>query len=486
MIVDVSPPGTTVELDWRPVAGATRAELTQWSLTIAPRVVVQSLGTLDHEPSGDERIVRIPPGERIRTLAFADFRYTKRVNDENRVFRPRNTEELRDQGLRLVVRVPDGSGWSPPVYAMPALDRQGMVPKLLRGAKFVEGVLTLPDLAVSRLLISLATGSAPNNFEPREFTFDRITGEAAVLPRDLTVSAPDGSVLWAFPGDLPATLAPVTIDLRRAGERMVNAALGAGQAPRARVHIAAARRGEIEVTVNAPHGALSRVVPDTLRIELDGDPVLLPVSPPLSERPAQVAADLRVRYRGLRLHRDLSDAMPAPTSGGVIVGEKGVVRAFPPAAFAAALPARVALIGRAAEDCELVVELVDHAAGVPGAILATATASIAAARWFAYHWFELPAAPASSGAIAVRARTNRGRFFWAGEPMPRLRVAVADSDPGGHPLRIGGVAVADIRKLDHVERARELGGAFHGGQPIFESDLFLTVELSGLTMRHAR
>jgi hypothetical protein len=94
--------------------------------------------------------------------------------------------------------------------------------------------------------------------------------------------------------------------------------------------------------------------------------------------------------------------------------------------------------------------------------------------------------PARPTAVAVRA--TRGRFFWAANAAPLIRLAVWDPDPEPSPLLFGaGVVVATIDAAGVHQPARTFtAAAFAGGRPLVSSDLFLTVDVSDLALRYAR
>jgi hypothetical protein len=105
----------------------------------------------------------------------------------------------------------------------------------------------------------------------------------------------------------------------------------------------------------------------------------------------------------------------------------------------------------------------------------------------ATHWFELSQMDPPARPTAVAVRATRGRFFWAANAAPLVRVAVWDPGPEPTPLLFGSTVVATIDAAGVHQPARTLpAAAFAGGQPLVSSDLFLTVDVSDLTLRYAR
>jgi hypothetical protein len=105
------------------------------------------------------------------------------------------------------------------------------------------------------------------------------------------------------------------------------------------------------------------------------------------------------------------------------------------------------------------------------------------------HWAELTPHLVLAGAGGIRVRANRGRFFWAfgdtGQPL--VRVAIFDPDPGGRALLLGSAQLAAVTEAESHQPAFSYPPAvLRGPAPELRSDLFLTVDVSDLTVRYAR
>jgi hypothetical protein len=137
--------------------------------------------------------------------------------------------------------------------------------------------------------------------------------------------------------------------------------------------------------------------------------------------------------------------------------------------------AKIGVIGRAPVDCELVVQLLD--ANTNAVLLQPSAIALGASNKTALVWFDVPQQAPFGVPLAIAARTNHGRFLWAANPDPLLRIAVYDDDAGNLPVLIGG---SDARQ-------KTLSGVqFASTPPRIESDLFATVDVSDLTLEYGR
>jgi hypothetical protein len=103
------------------------------------------------------------------------------------------------------------------------------------------------------------------------------------------------------------------------------------------------------------------------------------------------------------------------------------------------------------------------------------------------HWASVPAGLNLDGPVGLRARANRGRFFWAAAgDHPAVLVAIRDADPGGRPLQIGSTSVPVAAAVVEHAKFSFPAAAFRGTFPLLSSPLFLTVEVSDLTLRYSR
>lgn len=485
--VDIGGDGHTIRIDWPGVAGATAAEITQATLQLYP-AVAETLRT-DHPFTADGGGFRvdIPAGERVRALGLGGLR-----DDAGTAI----TDAL-PPSRRLVVAFPPptGGGYDSPRFAVPAVGAQGALPATLTGARLSAGTLTLaPAVAARRLRLTLAEGDGPADFATRPLSIGSLQLVTHRAAHDARLTGPAQEVLWTVPEfdpDAPAA----TVDLKQALKAAFDAALKAGTPLLATFRLQAQAPARCVVIGPNVLGALLRVHDGIASTRLEGEPLPLAAfadGPLADETPQSVRGDLTIRYDGLRLLEEASDTLPPPGSAvqGRIVGAAGALRAWPPAALQGRVPARIGVWGRAPEAAELALELVELRGHNVGATLAgPVLLKPAPGDGLRLHWALLPTLPPLPADVGLRLRCNVGRFFWAaradGEPL--VRVAVADPDPGGRPVQLGGVQIAAL----HDTQSHQVGHAFpaavfRGRRPLLDSALFVTVDASDLTLRYAR
>jgi hypothetical protein len=481
---DVSPAGIPIAVEWQNVEGATEAQVDAATATIWPAVRTENLGTLTLGTDGDQRVITIPADKRIRSLTLSGFK-----TDDNA--EAVSSADLSARGRRLAVIVQSGGPVPAPQYSVPAIPRRNLMPELLGGASYDNRVLTLPDVAGSRIRLSLVEGDAPEDFQPRAMSLDSVTGVAAILPRDLQLVEPDNStVAWGFPGEMPAETSLQSSDIRMSVQKLAAAALKNKQPLNFTFKLTSSNTARVGLLFSGARGALLRTFPGVITTKLEGDDARLALDTLASEQPASAIADLTVKYDGLRIHSDLSDVMPAQPGNvsGPIVTDRTVIQPFPPGAFDAIAPARIGVIGRAPEECELSLQFVEMKGEVAGkAIAPPSVVKLEAASRFATHWFELSEIPPPARPSGISVRATRGRFFWAASAKPLVRVAVRDPDPGGRPLTLNETSVLSVQQKETHITAKVLPAAqFRSTAPVLTSDLFLTVDISDLVLRYGR
>lgn len=341
-----------------------------------------------------------------------------------------------------------------------------------------NGNFSLPVPTVTtRVLLGYVTGDV---FTETTATKPPVTRVDAVLSKPagaLALAGPDGSQLWART-PLPAT-GRESLDVTDALRTGLEASL---DAPAAVFKLTGPAGAFAAVRFSAPSGVLVREWPDTLTVELAGEPAPLPIEDVAAEVPKQVrAGHFAFHYAGIRLHDTLRDELPGPgeTVTGTIVGAEGAVRTLAPLELEGPPVVRVAVIGSAPEPCTLAIGPADASgatfAGRPG------TLELAASQRPAVHWVELAASPELATPATIAVRALEGRFLWADGPHgPRVRVAVADPDPGGRPIRLGTDTLA-------IDEQRDVAlTPFAGTAPSLSSDLFGRAELTGLSLEYRR
>lgn len=467
--VDIGAPGNVREIVWSPVAGATRVEVTQALLTISPSTAEEAFPDVPTLAAGNHRDVVVPEGRSVKNIGL---------------------DAVPAAGQRLTLSLPSArGGYDAPIFASQAVPNGSMAPDSPEGASLSNGLFSLPrPVTAAKFRLSMVTGDDVTEFSPVAFTLTKVNLGTSTPPRNVKVLGPDGAAIWESP-QMPIGTPPAEIDLKVPLEFAFKAALAD---PRASITITADAPSRAYVDYSAIHGNLLRVEEGILRTNLDGQPRLLPLSSGLdAQQPAEAIGDLTVTYEGFRILETVSDEVPAVIgfAEGPIVGTNPVLRLFPPEALVNISPARIGVLGRAPEDCELALEFVPVTGNTPGPPIGPpAVLSLKASASIDLHWVDAPGGLTLGTSLGLQARANKGRFFWAANAgTPVLRLAISDPNPGGRPLYIGSTVIQTTNEpRSHTPGFAFPGALFRNGFPQLSSDLFLTVEISDLTLRYAR
>jgi len=472
------------QISWASIAGANKAEVTQAALTISPAMVAETFDDVRVTDDNGMKVVALPPKKFLKALALVGL---KQQGQDAEI-----KAEGDLAGRRLTVAFPAAhGGWDAPRFSVPAVSRQNFVPATLLGASFSDRLYSLNEsVFAGSVRVALVTGNNASDFQSQAIALSKAHVTTETPARNLKVFAPDDTVLWRMP-ELPADAPDAEVDLRLALEQAFNKKLANCEQLVARFHIEGDEPSAVFLDLGRVSGALLRVHEGVLTTELAGDPVQLDLGTGLAPTaPSSVTGDLAIRYDGIRILETLSDALPSPSTAisGLIVDAAGALRAFPPEGSAGVQPARIGVVGRASEECELALEFVEaigdtagESLGLPALVMVTPASRIET------HWAEVSAPLTLANGCALRVRANRGRFLWAAVPQPLVRVAIHDPDPGGRPLFLGGTLLANVTMEKSHEPARALPAQpFVNQPPLLASDLFLTVDVSDLTLRYAR
>jgi hypothetical protein len=486
---NVAVPGFTQTVRWNGVAGATSAEVQEANVVLSPEVAEE---TTQDVPFTNEQgwVVTVPQRKRVKSITLRGLRKTPgpgiiatEITD---------TAELGDD-IKLAVSFPpvQGSRWESPRFTVPAVSAVKMVPKTLTGATFSNSVLSLKDsVPATRVRVSLVKGGAPQDFDVQPAEISKIHLSTETAAHNIKLIGPEGNTLWQLPEFDPSATS-VDVDIRAVLELALNAQIKNQQPLEAAFTVSADAPAKAFVGFGRIKGALLRIHEGILRTELTGDPIPLALGDALaSESPQSVTGDLTIQYSGIRILESVSDEPPEAGAAvsGVTAGEAGVLKIFSPLALEGITPARVGIIGRAAEDCELSLEFVSVDGGIAGVPLGPpGILKLKADKNIRTRWIDVPAGIVLSGATGLRVRGNRGRFFWVSRDQPLARVAVRDPDPAGRPLFVGAVRLkAIVESNSHEPAFRFPAAGFSTAAPALRSDLFLTVDISDLTLRYQR
>jgi hypothetical protein len=85
-------------------------------------------------------------------------------------------------------------------------------------------------------------------------------------------------------------------------------------------------------------------------------------------------------------------------------------------------------------------------------------------------------------------RATKGRFFWVSREQPLIRIAVFDLDPAGRTLSLGGTKVQEVNDdQTHLPGFSFPASVFkNSARLMWDSSLFLKVDVSDLTLRYPR
>ena len=480
---NVAAPGFAHTIRWQSVAGATGAEVQEASVLLSPAMVSETQQDVSFSNDGGW-IVTVPQGKRVKSLTLHGLK-------------PSGGEEITSSsglaGMRLAVSFSpaQGGGWDSPRFSVPSVSAQNMVPRTLTGASFSNRVLSFSDsVPARRVRVSLVSGSEPREFVAQAADISRIHLRTETAARNIKLVGPDGNTLWQLPEYDPE--APSTeVDIRAALELALNDKVQNNQPLEATFTVIADPPAQAGVRFKRITGAVVRVKEGVVRAELTGDPVDLDLGGALAnETPSSVTGDLTIAYAGIRILESASDEPPAANAvvSGVIAAANGVLKIFAPEALDGITPARVGIIGRAPEECELSLEFVSVNGGVAGTPVGPpAVLTLTPDNEIRTRWVDVPAGVTLSGPLGLRVRANRGRFFWVTGDQPLARLAIRDPDPGGRPLFLRTTRLKPIVETNsHEPGFRFPVAAFRNLAPALRSDLFLTVDISDLTLRYAR
>jgi hypothetical protein len=496
--VELAPPGHVIRVQWQAALGATVAEVNPAELLVRAAVVEEAMPDMPVEVQNNFAKIKIPAGKRVRRLLLNDLKLILAEDDKRTIRNSSDLPQVDGQPTRLVV------GWQPAQFSVPAVGARGGNPPVLTGARYQNNVLNLPDIEATTITLGITRGSLPEEFSPLAISVGGVSGTAAIVSRDIELVNPAGKKLFALPGEYPADAAAASVQLGQFVQESLNEALGKSELLDINFRLRGKAPGKAGINQASISGALVRTFTGIGTTNLAGEPALgdPTANPPVltggkplaAEVPAAARGDLTVRYEGLRILETVSDDFPSGAVSGAVVGETAVIRNFSPAAFNDIAIGRIGLVGRAPEECELSVAVVDWSNGVAGKTLgAPGVVTVPPASKIGIVWVELKNLPPPKGAIALSVRANRGRFLWASTDRPLLRVAIYDPDPGNRPLNWGGVEFLRIAKemLDAKNTVHLPGKVFPTAMlrdrlPLLDSPLFLKVDITDLELRYKR
>lgn len=472
---------------WPCPVGVDTVEVTAGALTIgASTQAERTLSSLSISKSGRHHILNFGQTVRLVALTFSGFTYRPEGATEDLPFSPSSS-------ARLVIAVPNPQTEWLPIYAIPSIGRAS-TPKLYAGASMNGNTVHLPrDIQpVSRVRVSVVENFAGEGERVLTSTITNASARIKNLPDDLTVTnESEATTIFQQDGLYLDDSPPTTLNLVNHGQATFEKQLAAQEPLRFQWRAAAKTGTAFGYAVQPLQGVLRRTFPGVTRVTVHGEPQRLPLdlsSGPLdAETPSLVTADLTVTYDGLRLLVPLNDALP-PAAGNIrghIVGTEPVSRIVLHEEIASYPVARIGLIGRAPVACELSVWLSTTQDGEP--LTDPGVVQLPASTDLRLFWVELPQAITHTGPLAIQVRANSGRFFWVADPEPLLKLAVRDPLPNQRPVLMQGRLLVELSEPRlHYPQIALAADLFTHQPPVLSSELFVTVELTDVTLHYAR
>jgi hypothetical protein len=489
--ISVAPNGYDLSAAWETIPGATSVEIAPALITVAP---VARAVTTTVSPLAVDGGYRVSSADPVRAFGFSGLA----SGDQELA----GDSDLSRAGLWLVIAASTAGRWVP-AYAAPAQN----LPVGVVGVSLSSGAVQLPDAGLGTYLIAL-TNNLSGQLATAPISLTGLSMTTVIRAADVNALL-DNNMIWSAPGVLTQSVrTDLAAQLQLSLARQVTAGASRLHVP---LQLRSSISADVDLTWSGPHGAVVRTVPVPVVADLVGDPVSLSLSPnPPAELPQSVTADVTVIYSGMRLHDVIDDQLPpdGPVFGRVVEAD-AATRVLPPAALTGCSVVRIGIVGRATAPTDLSVSVVD-ASGQP--IGASAAVSCAAAAEMSTVWAVLPAPVAISGPVNISVRASRGRFLWAGDPDPLVRIVIADPAPGNRTIQLDGqpLSGADGTPISPIPIGaaapasrpgstapaafppvvvREVtlpSAAFAGRTPQLSSSLFLSVRFDRLTLRYAR
>ena len=496
--VDIGGDGYTRTLSWPGVSGATAVEIQAASIragaasveTLEPFTIVSDAQRID---------VKVGAGKAIRTLKLDGFEGVNPLDAAAGFKALHNSNEVNNLNLKVLISVTDPNGAFTPFFAIPAVSARGVFPQSYSGASFSNDTVTFnAPLPAETIRIQLVRQNFPDEAAGQQLKVSAFSGTYLTLPTDMKITLDDSSTLFEFPGDLPLQPPDVTVPLVPQLINQFQQKLDAHEEIAATLTLKAktsdgSQNAMAQVAITDPQGYLVRTEPGVYTTTLVGNDVALdiPTALPLAaETPDNVTADLMIVYDGIKILPPLSAAVPQQNGdiSGQVVTTTRKLKCLPPAALSDQRIARIGVIGRAPEDCELVMDLIDMTGGVPGApLLDPVVINLQREHRVGIHWFSFPDQEPFPMPIGIGLRANVGRFFWVNDTDPLVRVAVYDNDPGTEAVYLGGQTIISGDGLPFSAGSFALPAMiFVCEMPVLQSNLFLTVDVADLTLRYAR
>ncbi len=476
-------------VQWGSVSGADRVEVTSGSITFGASHDEITVSGISLSREGNHHIVNFLHPVHLTGLSLEGFSYTPTGASEAVSFTPTASSYL-------VVAIPnDQTEWLP-LFSIPHISKAS-TPRQYAGAAYSSNTVNFPDKMqpLKKIRLSVFKNFSKENEEVLASTLTGASARIKNLPQDLTLNNDtDNSILFEqkdlFQNDMPDIL----FDLTHPAQTAFDKQLAEKNPLSFQYTLHAKNNTAFQYSSNGVKGALLRTFKGVNSTILSGEtqPLSLDLSSAglATEAPAKVTADLTITYEKLRLLDSLNDDVP-PGRGdvsGKIVSDDSTSRLLQDGEIARYPIDRIGLIGRAPEACELSLSLIPRQGKSMGEpLLAPGVVQLEASTEIEVIWVSLPQAISHEGPLMLTLRANSGRFFWVTAPEPAIKVVVQDPDPDGREILINNRLLTRLAvERIHLPQVSIQSDLFTEKAPLLSSNLFVTIELSDLTLRYSR
>lgn len=500
-VLNLSGAGYSQAFSWQAVPGTNKIEINSGQCRISP-AAVETLTSFSFNKHNN--IVDINIGEAKAIRSFKLYGLTGGASNASL----HSSNNINDHGLKLLVSVAGANGAFTPIYSVPEVPAKGVFPGSYVGASFKNDTLSFnTPLQTSTIRLLLVDKNFPEATTRQNISISSLQGTYMSLPHQLSVDLDKGSEnetsLFSFTGSMSLQMPAIKVSFAQQLFNTFQQKLDAQQednlTPIESVLNLSSTSSDgnndafAAVLINPPEGYLLREISGIHITVLEGETKNLNIDTEqtlAAEQAASVIGDIKIQYNGIKILPDLSSNIPVPTGNiqGQVVSHNAIIKKLPPLALENQSIARIGIIGRAPEDCELALELLDMSGGIEGSVLpGPIVLKLSGEKKIQAHWFKIDKQAPFNLPLGIRLRCNSGRFYWAASPESLIRLAIYDIDPGNEIIKLNDQNIANGSQLPLVDQKHTFPPEqFRHSLPKIHSNLFLTVEIADLTLRYAR
>lgn len=476
-------------VQWDSVSGVDKVEVTSGSIKFGASNDEITLSGISLCKEGNHHILNFLQPVHLSSLSLQGFTYIPSGESEAISF-------TASSSSYLVVAIPNDQTTWLPIYSIPHISKES-TPRQYAGASFSGNSVSFPrDMQpTKKVRLSVIKNFSKDNEEVLSSTISSVSARTKNLPIDLNLkNDTDNTILFEHKGIFLNDMPEVVFDLVNPAQTAFDKQLAQQKSFSFQYTLQAKNNTAFQYASTTVKGALLRTFKGVSSAVLKGEAAELSIDLSRAEldteQPAKATADLTLTYEKLRILDRLNDDVPLTRGdvNGLIVSDEGVCRVLLDAEIANYPIDRIGIIGRAPEACELSLSLLPKQGETMGAPLtAPGVVQLDASTEIQVIWISLPQAITHEGALVVNLRANSGRFFWVTNPDPGIKVVVQDPKPNG-----GEILINDriLKKLDveriHLPQVSIQADLFADKAPVLSSLLFVSIELSDLTLRYSR